>query len=43
VDVAARKARLADVTIGEGEWISVDGDNGCSIWAGEMSPSSGRC
>ena len=29
VDVAAREARLADVTIGEGEWISVDGDNGC--------------
>ena len=29
VDVAAREARLADVAIGEGEWISVDGDNGC--------------
>jgi pyruvate,orthophosphate dikinase len=29
VDVAAAQARLADVTIGEGEWISVDGDSAC--------------
>jgi len=29
IDVAARRAQLADVTIGEGEWISVDGDSGC--------------
>jgi len=29
VDEAARRAQLADVTIAEGEWVSVDGDNGC--------------
>jgi pyruvate, orthophosphate dikinase len=29
VDVAAREARLADVAIGEGEWILVDGHNRC--------------
>jgi len=29
VDETAHGARLADITIAEGDWLSIDGDNGC--------------
>jgi pyruvate, orthophosphate dikinase len=36
IDPLARQAHLADATIGEGDWVSIDGDQG-AVYVGRRS------